>query len=66
MLYTPELLKSLLVDMNYTKVDKSSGCFVTAVTPLANGLQDNPTADTLQKLTVYFQERGYGPTSQSN
>jgi len=66
MLYTPELLKQLLVDMNCTKVAKASGCSVAAVTQLASGLQDNPTADTLQKLTTYFQERGYGSIKESN
>ena len=64
MLYTPEYLRELLTDMNASKVAKACGLSSAVVIHLASGRADNPTADTLKRLTEYFQERGYEPTQE--
>ena len=66
MLLTPERLRFLLADTNYSKVARATGLSQATVGRMATGEMNNPTADTLQKLTHYFEAKTNGPTQESN
>ena len=55
MLYPPKTIQRLLQDRNRSKVAQATGLATATVIQLANGKMNNPTADTLQKLTDYFE-----------
>lgn len=57
MLFTPEHLRYLLEDRNLQKIADTTGLGYATIQKLARGTQMNPTADTLQKLTRYFEAR---------
>jgi transcriptional regulator with XRE-family HTH domain len=66
MLHTPETIHRLLQDRNCAKVSAATGLSHATVNKLASGLITNPTADTLQKLTDYFEAQQHGPITESN
>lgn len=65
-LYPPDHLRTLLEDRNITKVAEATGLSYSTINTLVRGTQMNPTADTLQKLTDYFEAQQNGSTTQGN
>lgn len=66
MLLTPETIHRLLQDRNCAKVSEATGLSAATINHIANGRITNPTADTLQKLTDYFEAQRHGTITQSN
>lgn len=55
MLFTPEHIRALLADRNCARVAEATGLGSATISQIASGQNMNPTADTLRKLTDYFE-----------
>ncbi len=54
MLLNPTQLRALLDDRTLQKVSDRTGISYATVQQIATGINQNPTYDTLQKLSDYF------------
>jgi DNA-binding Xre family transcriptional regulator len=57
---TIEHIKRFLADKRLSVISEKTGLSIGTLRALRDGQNDNPTIKTLEKLTAYMEDSGYG------